>query len=147
VGGEIHSKYQHIFVDKIRSKSGGMVLENHNQRTNIFKSLIIIVVALLSVAGPVYAGWSAHGTVTTLHVNTSPKRVYLYGVAIADAGCTNTLPVILLDPSTPQAPDGGKEMYATILAATMSGKQVRVHGYECWQQFSTPIVSAIEVLP
>lgn len=115
----------------------------------IYNAVLSVVCLLLCIgtASSAVAGWSAVGSPANFHVNSAPKRVYLAGLPVTDTACTNTTPVVLIDPSTPQANDAGKELYATLLAAVLAGKQVRVYGQECWQEYSTPIVTAVEVFP
>jgi hypothetical protein len=91
-----------------------------------------------------HAGWSACGTVTMLHTDASPARVYIYGITIDDLGCTaGGTPTIMIEGS--QATDNAKELYATILGALMAGRQIRVNSSVCWSSYSVPIVGAIEI--
>jgi hypothetical protein len=69
------------------------------------------------------------------------SRVYLYNLPINADGCTNTIPVLLLD--GPNQNPVGKTLYATLLLAKATGKHVIVQTTGCWDVWSTPIITSM----
>jgi hypothetical protein len=110
-------------------------------KSSIAKSVVMLCASFFSLSA--HAGWSSWGGLSTLHTSNNPSKAFLYGMTIGDAGCSLSVPVMIMTGT--QATDNAKEMYATALSAFMAGREVRVYASSCWTVNSSPLVTAIEV--
>jgi hypothetical protein len=105
------------------------------------------IFSMLLALFPVYA--IAGGSTGYINLNNpiqvveegAESRVFLYNVVVNDGGCSNTVPVILLNPNR----IASKEFYSTILMAKAAGKKVNLTTNGCWLNNQYPIVSSIYV--
>lgn len=79
-------------------------------------------------------------------VKHNPARVEIQGYTASSGDCSsNDTPTILLVDQTVNtlSPENGKEIYATVLSAVMSGKEVKFYITNCYD--NRPNITGIQI--
>jgi hypothetical protein len=121
--------------------------EDHN-KTYLEEEIIlkgILALLLIMISAHTFAqGSSGYISLTNKKIQIisgGSPRVYVYDAPIANSGCSGStsIPVLLMDDTVAIH----KEMYAMLLAAKASGKEVAIVTDGCWNNGEYPKIHSI----
>lgn len=117
-----------------------------NKVTHCLKHAVVAATAALCLTPCAHATSHSLGPVSVgpgvnFQVNQSGSTsfVYVNGLSAADQGCASAI-LVLVDTNPSY-----KQIYATLLAAKLVGKQVTFNYSSCWALSSTPLIDAIYI--